>query len=92
MKTNNKTEKPTRMSYDAYVFIKQLIEGRENELERVYRAVIDLAPSSLNEAHKNYLIEVSKLRRYKEELHLAAQSTYKDHPNKEMREFWGLDE
>jgi hypothetical protein len=27
---------------------------------------------------------------FPEDLHAAAQATYKDHPSEEMRKFWGL--
>jgi hypothetical protein len=91
---------PFRMEFQAYTSIKELIEQAEGKLERDYLTACQFIPieSSINyektaiaKANAIFHKELGRLRRMKESLHSAAALTYKDHPNKEMRKFWGVE-
>lgn len=101
MKKNNKKVADTvvRMSYDTYIQLKYLIEKDiqkwEGEFHTAGRFIPDEPyiygkPSGIDKAHKIWSEVYAKMKRMLEELHVAAGATYKDHPNKETREFWGL--
>lgn len=87
------------MSYETYAYLKSLIEQAENKLEKEYQVSCDFIPieapkrgqqTGRDKAHKIFSDAWAKLRNMREELHDAAACTYKDHPNPEMRKFWGL--
>lgn len=88
-----------RMSYETYAYLKYLIETREQKLDLDFQTAINFIPSEmpkrgqsgLEKAHDIYRKEWRRLQDMKEELHDAAACTYKDHPNPEMRKFWGLE-
>lgn len=101
MKKNNKKVDDTvvRMSYDTYIQLRHLIEQDINKWEKEFQTAcrfipnepyVHGKPSGVEKAHKIYTEVYAKMKRMLEELHVAAGATYKDHPNKEMREFWGL--
>jgi len=102
MKKNNKIVADTtvvRMSYDTYIQLKHLIEKDIQKLEDEYHTAcrfipnepyVHGKPSGIDKAHKVWSEVYAKMKRMLEELHVAAGATYKDHPNKEIREFWGL--
>jgi hypothetical protein len=91
---------PLRMSWETYFYLKKLIEQQMVKLEDDFRTAINFIPSEpvyrrrkksgLEKAHDIFSKEYAKLRKMKEELHTAAASTYKDHPNPKMQKFWGL--
>ena len=99
MKT--KTIAPQRMSYETYAYLISLVEDQFTKLEREYhRACFFIPPepyrkgrkSSLDKAYDIFMAQCANLRKVKDELLIAARATYKDHPNPEMRKFWGLEE
>ena len=83
-----------RMSYETYAYLLSLIENQDEKLERQFLQSLNFIPHSKSGwsdfAYKKFTEEKQKLRVIQDELHVAASATYKDHPNKEMREFWGL--
>lgn len=95
-----KTTESLRMSYETYAYLKSLIEQQMAKLEDDFRRALNFIPSEpvyrrrkpsgIDKAHDIFSKEYAKLRKMKEELHTAAASTYKDHPNLKMKEFWGL--
>jgi hypothetical protein len=97
-----KTTEPLRMSYETYAYLKSLIEQQMIKLENDFRTACYFippqslkgirlgTPSGVDKAHNIFSKEHIKLKKMKDELHTAAASTYKDHPNPKMREFWGL--
>ena len=84
MKTNQ------YMSYESYALINSLIDAEIWKLENSFRQACYFCPSSTGEAHKTFIVDYRKLKTSKDELHKAAQSTYKNHPSQKMKEFWGL--
>jgi hypothetical protein len=103
MKTKKKIEtKETtpRISFETYRYITSLIDAQMTRLEINFQTATWFIPdepyklgkmSGLDKAHKVFSDENAKLRKMKDELHLVAQQTYKDHPNPEMRKFWGVE-
>lgn len=92
---------PKRMSYYTYAYLKALVDREKVKMEQDFQRALIFIPSEpfrsdrqsgLEKAHKIFSDEWAKLNAITDELHLAAQSMYKDHPNPAMREFWGLKE
>ena len=91
---------PLGMQWETYAFLKSLLEEAKKQLERDYRKSIDFIPpephrpktiSGRERAHRIFSDAYAKLCKMGDELHTAAAATYKDHPRREMREFWGLE-
>jgi len=92
---------PQRMSYETYVFLRTLLEEYMEKWEGKFRSACLFIPSEatksgnlsgIERAHRIFMTEHMKLDKMKEELHMAAAATYKDHPNADMRKYWGLKE
>lgn len=89
---------PKRMSYETYAYLKCLVNDQKKKLERNFQTACDYIPlgfsikgiSAMDKAHEVFRKHYAELNAIEEELHAAAQSMYKDHPNPEMRAFWGL--
>lgn len=99
--TTTKPVKDTtvRMSYETYAHLKYLIEEDMNKWQTEFQTACGFIPSEsyvsgkktgVDKAHDIFIDVYTKMRRMLKELHEAAGATYKDHPSKEMREFWGL--
>src|SRR5271157_1164127 len=94
------TDKPIRMTWPNYYYLRSLVEHQQEVLERNYHVALSFIPSEKfdpkresgsDKAHRIFSDEYAKLNQIKDELHAAAASTYKDHPRKEMRQFWELE-
>ena len=97
-------KEPVRMEYDSYVLLRDLLDNAMVKFENDFRTACRFIPSQplseirkgipsgIDKAHKIFSEHYSKMRQAKVQLHAAAASTYKDHPNLDMRKFWGLDE
>lgn len=95
-------EEIVRMDYDSYVILRDLLDAAMVKFENDFRMACSFIPlqplveirkdipSGIEKAHKIFSEHYTKLRKAKIQLHIATESTYKDHPNKKMREFWGL--
>lgn len=90
----------TRMDFESYQILKNLIESALNKLEKDFRTACNFipseqykrgVPSGIEKAHKIFSNEHARLKKAQTQLHVAASATYKDHPKKEMRQFWGLE-
>ena len=90
-----------RMSYETYAYLRTLVEDQMVKLENDYRIALTFIPlegvklrgkTGTDKATEIFRKEYTKLRAITEELYAAAATTYKDHPDKEMRKFWGLTE
>lgn len=88
------------MPYESYTVLRELVEQREQQLVDRYQSACNFIPpetpkrgvkSGLDKAHEIFSQEYRMLKQIKEDLHTAAQATYKDHPNPEMRKFWGIE-
>lgn len=97
MKTE-KEDKPVRMSYDTYALLKAFLD---NEILKAHVSYVDalrFIPTGYkhqkirDHAWNIYDAERDKLELMKIELKEAVQAAYRDHPNPEMREFWGIKE
>lgn len=92
-------KQPIRMSYETYAYLKSLVEDQKKRLERDFQTACGFLPSNfvvkgvsaMDKAHEVFRKHCGELNVIDEELHAAAQATYKDHPNPEMRKFWGLE-
>lgn len=92
---------PEQMDWPTYHFIHSLIAAQIELLERNYlmaktfmateRSVGNQLSAS-DKAHQIFSDRRVELDRMKEQLHTTVAHAYKTHPNKEMREFWGLTE
>lgn len=94
---------PFHMSYDSYAYLKALMEEAITKLTRNYQTACSFvpvgqkvgggkdAPTMLDVVHGNFMKELMKLKKIQEDLHSAAQATNKNHPNPEMRKFWGIE-
>lgn len=84
------------MTYNTYEFLKQLLEVEKSKAHNDFRTFCSfLTPENYPQGNEGgyqiYLDRYSNLRKMQAELHDAAAATYKDHPNPEMRKFWGLE-
>ena len=95
-----KPDDPVRMSYETYAYLRSLVEDQDKKLERDFQTACSYIPLEVprgnketgrDKAHKIFLEMASQLTQIKGELKAAAASTYKDHPNPEMRKFWGIE-
>lgn len=85
------------MKYDTYNYLKNLLEKQKSILEKDFQTACSFISTSswgngIDEAHKVFSERLHNIERMKQELHDAAAATYKNHPNPEMRKFWGLTE
>jgi hypothetical protein len=94
-----KKPEPFRMPYESYALLRALVEQRQEKLTERFRSACDFIPSEtpkcgeqsgIDKAHEIFRKENAVLNQLKEDLHQAAQATYKDHPNPDMKKFWGL--
>ena len=85
--------KPVRMSYDTYAYLRSLVEDQKKKLEREFQIACNYIPretpkgdklTNLDKAHKIFSDQYANLNVILEELRVAAQATYKDHPSKEI--------
>jgi len=86
-----KKQNPVRISYETYAHLRAILEQERGQLHTDFLK----ACSFLTGVNNSVLSEIKCQRDARitvmlEELHAAAQASYKDHPKKEMREFWGL--
>lgn len=82
-----------RMSYETYAYLSSLIGKQAGALEMEFHVACDYVsqePDGVTKAHKIFLERQAKLTNVQNELHAACAETYRDHPNPEMREFWGI--
>lgn len=89
------SEEKFRMPYETYSYLKSLIEFSINELEKDFHTActfipMDEYPTGIDKAHKIFSKEHAHLKKMAADLHRASQETYRDHPDAEMRKFWGL--
>jgi hypothetical protein len=89
------------MTYESYAYIRDTIKNQIDVLDNNYRIAINFIPSEpynskkpsgIDKAHQIYMKEYSRLRAIQKEFHRTVQHFYKEHPNIEMRKFWGLTE
>lgn len=85
-----------RMSLETYTFLKGLLALKDQEAQTNYLIASrfiknDDGGKAMEHANEVYQAERKRIGIMFDELHAAAASTYKDHPFKEMREFWGLE-
>ena len=97
------SSEPIRMDWLTYDYFKKLIEREMETLQEKFRSACNFIPSLTNaeirrgepsgieKAHRIFIVQYGWLERMKKELFIAAQITYKDHPNPEMRKFWLLE-
>ena len=97
----NKKTNVVRMEVRTYQYLNALIAEDIEKLKRHFQIACNFIPSEeykdgeksgIEKAHKIFSDHHAFLRKTEEQLHIAAASTYKDHPSLEMRQFWGLDE
>lgn len=88
------------MPYESYAVLRALVEQRQEELVKRFQSACNFIPtetpkrgvkSGMDKAHEIFSKENAMLKQVQEDLHAACQSTYKDHPNPEMRKFWGIE-
>jgi len=103
-KTAGSHLEPIRMEYESYVMLRDLLDNAIAKFENDFRVVCSFIPaqtsdeirkgipSGIERAHEIFSEHYSKMRKAKTQLLVAVGSTYKDHPNVEIRKFWGLDE
>lgn len=78
------------MSYETYKHLVQLLSTEMANLEERFHIACEFV-SSIEEAHLIFCNRYAEIERMKNELHTIASQDYADHPNKEMRNFWGLE-
>jgi len=95
------TRMPEQMDWPTYAHIQSLIKARKSVLEREYISALDFIPpskfnarkpSGLDKAYKIFSDQYAELRKMEDQLHTTVAAAYKQHPSKEMRDFWGLPE
>lgn len=91
------------MSYPSYAYLKGLIDMAEGRLKHDFQISLMFIPnqtakeiqkkypSGVDRAHRILMEELAKIGQVRKELHAAVQAAYRDHPNPEMREFWGVE-
>ena len=89
------------MDWYGYNYLKSLVEREMVKLENNFRTACLFIPkeeyepnkqTGIEKAHEIFTEKHSELKKVLEQLRNTVASTYKDHPSKEMREFWGLTE
>lgn len=87
------------MTYETYTFLQKLLAAEKKKLQDDYLTASHFIPlevpksgekSGIEKAHKIFSEDNAKLDVMIKELHSLAASQYKNHPNQQMREFWGL--
>lgn len=86
------------MSHETYTELFKYIEAQYTVFHAEYVATCDHLQElpykartvALDVAYDWYRKQCARLTNMKNELFVAAQATYKNHPNKKMREFWLL--
>lgn len=94
----SKKSNKIRMDYATYAYLKQHLEDDMDRLQKDYMIACSFIPhnrvikgvSVIDEAHDIFTQKLSKLKTMQSELYAAAVSSYIDHPNPKMREFWGI--
>jgi len=88
------------MNYETYQYIYKLIVEDKKQLETDYLIAIQFIPSEpekkgettgLAKAHKIFSTETAKLNKTLKDFHKVVSESYKNHPDPEMRKFWGLE-
>ncbi len=88
-----------RISYGAYAYLKSLVDADVKRIEQEYYTSCRFIPSEspnpkkesgIAKASKILSKEVSLRNKFLEELTTSVREMYKDHPNKAMRDFWGI--
>lgn len=84
-----------RITWNTYNYLRFLIEDQMEKLDQEYRTslqYIKTGGDGTSYAREIYDKHQKDLNQMLKELKSAAQASYKDHPSKEMREFWGIEE
>ena len=83
------------MKYNTYKWFKDCIHDAKVKLEDDWRASTNFYRFSSNKdnnsAYDVFREEYNKLTEMEKELLKSAQSVYKNHPDIEMRKFWGIE-
>jgi len=92
-----------RMTYDTYNFLKGLLDRELEQLHHQYVMALDFIPyenisskkengrkSGTEKASDILRIRLTEIFKMKTELYEAARNMYVDHPDEEMRKFWGI--
>ena len=86
------------MSYATYAFLKAQIEIAQQKLLSEYHIALSFIPETsksqraLETAHGIFRKRDREYENMKDELLAAVQDNHRNHPNKEMREFWMIKE
>lgn len=97
---NRRFVRKERMPWPTYHYIRSLLEDQQRKLERDYLTACSFIPNEyrddgktpLQVAHDIFSKQYAELEQMKNDLGEALKDHYKDHPNKEMREFWGVED
>ena len=88
-----------RFSYEEYVYVLNLLEKESKKLESNYLMSMEFMEdepfdldkkSNKEKAYDIYRKKLTSINRIKEKFNKTVSDSYKDHPNKEMRKFWGV--
>lgn len=87
------------MTWPTYYYLKSLVDAEQKKLENNFQtACFFVEPgypkkgkSATQKAHDIFSSEYGRLETVKKELHDSVAESYKTHPLKGMREFWGLE-
>jgi hypothetical protein len=86
-----------RMSYETYSALRSMLEAEQAKIHTEFVIALGFMPHesngknvALDKANDVYMARRRAVTTQLEELHAAAAATYKDHPNPDMRKFWGL--
>ena len=85
------------MKYETYSYIKNLLAKEKSILHKDFQTACSFISTSswkkgVDEVHKVFSQRLYNIEQMEQELYDAAAATYKNHPNPEMRKFWGLKE
>lgn len=83
------------MEYKTYRFLMDILEEKENDLYDQYFVSCNLFAEGLshksnNQMYDNLRMKASELIRIKKDLNDSVKLIYKNHPDAEMRKFWGV--
>jgi hypothetical protein len=87
------------MTYETYAFLKGLLDKQMEQLHHEYVVATDFIPperpkdgqkSGVEKAHDVYVTKRHKLIQMQVQLQDAVRTQYADHPDLEMRKFWGI--
>ena len=98
--TENQSQSTIYMSYETYSYLVSLISKELNRIENEFQIACSYVSTEsypdgstgIDGAHKIFIKKHTKLRMIQDELHDSVQSSYKSHPNPDMRKFWGIKE